>query len=112
MQTDKSNVVTRFLNRLLGMNLNRQKFMFRYFMAALDNVVIAAKRAGTYDTGITTLTGNNIEVRVCVFFYLPIQSRFILSTSQLSFSAGSLLANHVRSLSEASPQRMKEVSCL
>ncbi len=64
MQTEKSKWpdVTRFLNRLLGMNLNRQKFMFRYFMVSLDNVVITAKRAGTYDVGITTLTGNNIEV--------------------------------------------------
>lgn len=64
MQIDNSKYpdVTRFLNRLLGMNLNRQKFMFMFFMASLDNVVITSKRAGTYDIGITTLTGNMIEV--------------------------------------------------
>jgi len=53
--------VSRFLNRLLGLNLNRQKFLFRYFMSSLENVVSTAKDAGTYDVGIKTLTGNNIE---------------------------------------------------
>ena len=53
--------VSRFLNRLLGLNLNRQKFLFRYFMSSLENVVSTAKNAGTYDIGIKTLTGNNIE---------------------------------------------------
>ncbi len=57
----KGSNVARFLNRLLGMNLNRQKFMFLYFMSSLDNVVLAAKNAGTYDVGIKTLTGNSIE---------------------------------------------------
>jgi hypothetical protein len=40
--------------------MNRQKFLFRYFMASLENVVSTAKNAGTYDVGIKTLTGNNI----------------------------------------------------
>ena len=57
----KGSNVARFLNRLLGMNLNRQKFMFLYFMSSLDNVVLTAKNAGTYDVGIKTLTGNSIK---------------------------------------------------
>lgn len=65
MQTDKgkSSDVSRFLNRLLGMNLNRQKMMTEYFLKSLENKVVTAKRAGKYDVGIKTLTGNNIEVR-------------------------------------------------
>jgi len=56
-----SSDVARFLNRLLGMNLRRQKFMTQYFLKSLENEVSNAKRAGTYDVGIRTLTGNNIE---------------------------------------------------
>jgi len=62
MQTDKGKSnVSRFLNRLLGMNMNRQKLMTQYFLKSLENEVSSAKRAGTYDVGIRTLTGNNIE---------------------------------------------------
>ena len=62
LATDKkTSDVTKFLNRLLGMNLPRQSFMTQYFMKSLENEVNAAKRAGRYDIGIKTLTGNNIE---------------------------------------------------
>jgi len=53
--------VSKFLNRLLGMNLRRQKYMTTYFMKSLENQVNSAKRAGTYDVGIRTLAGNSIE---------------------------------------------------
>lgn len=53
--------VSKFLNRLLGMNMNRQKFMTQYFLSSLENEVNNAKRAGKYDVGITTLKGNSIE---------------------------------------------------
>ena len=36
--------------------------MTQYFLKSLENEVSNAKRAGTYDVGIRTLTGNNIEV--------------------------------------------------
>ncbi len=62
MHTDKNQKdVSRFLNRLLGMNLNRQHFMTSYFLKSLENEVNTAKRAGSYDVGIKTLNGNNIE---------------------------------------------------
>jgi len=57
----KSNV-SKFLNRLLGMNLNRQRLMTQYFMKSLENEVNNAKRAGKYDVGIQMMTGNNIEI--------------------------------------------------
>ncbi|KAL7553446.1 hypothetical protein ACHAWF_017186 [Thalassiosira exigua] len=57
----KSHDVPRFLNRLLGMNLPRQKVMTQYFLRSLEAEVSSAKRAGTYDVGIRTLKGNNIE---------------------------------------------------
>lgn len=57
----KSSDVSRFLNRLLGMNLNRQRFMTQYFLKSLENQVNNAKRAGTYDVGIRTLKGNKLE---------------------------------------------------
>ncbi len=107
---DKSNPVTRFLNRLLGMNLDRQQLMFRYFMASLDNVVIAAKRARTYDIGITTLAGNSLEVCVSLITYIRQDRSSQPYSSFLCFI--SLSANHVCSLSEASMQRMKEVCFL
>jgi len=60
-QDFKAQDVPRFLNRLLGMNLNRQKIMTSYFMTSLENEVMNAKRNNTYDVGIKTLTGNSLE---------------------------------------------------
>ena len=54
--------VTKFLNRLLGMNMNRQKFITQYFLKSLENEVSKAKTAGSYDIGIRTLIGNNVEL--------------------------------------------------
>ncbi|KAL7535756.1 hypothetical protein ACHAXR_006716, partial [Thalassiosira sp. AJA248-18] len=57
----KDSDVPRFLNRLLGMNLNRQRLMTQYFMKALENEINSAKSSGKYDVGIRTLKGNSLE---------------------------------------------------
>ena len=60
-RSNKTRDVSRFLNRLLGMNLNRQRYMFDYFVALLSSEINEAKTAGRYDVGIKNITGNNIE---------------------------------------------------
>ncbi|KAL7545543.1 hypothetical protein ACHAWF_008893 [Thalassiosira exigua] len=62
MHTEKGATdVPRFLNRLLGMNLSRQKVMTQYFLRSLEDEVKGAKQAGKYDVGIRTMKGNSIE---------------------------------------------------
>lgn len=60
-RSNKTRDVSRFLNRLLGMNLNRQRYMFDYFVALLSSEINEAKTAGRYDVGIKNITGHNIE---------------------------------------------------
>ena len=70
-ESKKQKSVSHYLNRLLGMNMSRQKLMTNYFLKSLENVVSSAKRAGTYDVGIRTLTGNNIEVSFKTLTHMP-----------------------------------------
>lgn len=46
------NVMSKFLNRLLGMEFELQNALFKYFTETLDSVVKNAKRIGRYDLGI------------------------------------------------------------
>lgn len=42
----------KFLNRMLGMPVDLQNYLFEYFMETLDNCIEQAKRNGKYDLGI------------------------------------------------------------
>ncbi len=55
--------VPKFLNRCLGMNLARQKLLTDHFLDHLQTEVLSARRAGTYDHGIKTVTGNSVTIQ-------------------------------------------------
>lgn len=42
----------KFLNRLLGLEVELQNTLFRYFNDTMEAVIKAAKRSGKYDAGI------------------------------------------------------------
>ena len=57
--TEKDSVeINKFLNRLLGMQVNVQNALFDYFSQTMDAYIRHAKRLGTYDSGIMNLTSN------------------------------------------------------
>ena len=62
MKTPKKIDVPKFLNRMLGLNLKRQKLLTDHFLKYLENEVASEKRAGTYDIGIKTITGHSISI--------------------------------------------------
>jgi len=54
--------VPKFLNRTLGMNLLRQKLIVEHFIKHLGKQVSLAKRAGSYDLGIKTISGHSVVI--------------------------------------------------
>ncbi|XP_054166800.1 protein strawberry notch homolog 1-like [Oppia nitens] len=55
--------MTKFLNRLLGLRVEIQNALFKYFSDTMDAVIRQAKRTGRYDSGIINLSSDvgNIE---------------------------------------------------
>ena len=53
----KTSAIPRFLNRVLGMRLEFQEGIIRYFFSTLNAVVREAKNRGQYDLGIKKLSG-------------------------------------------------------
>ena len=53
---------TLLCQQALGMRLPKQTLMTDYFLKCLEKEIYGAKSAGTYDVGIKTLTGNNVQV--------------------------------------------------
>ncbi|XP_064639306.1 uncharacterized protein LOC135494911 [Lineus longissimus] len=54
--------VPRFLNRILGLRVERQNLMFQYFCQCLDAAVNAAKMEGRYNEGLLDITAASIEM--------------------------------------------------
>merc|ERR550539_1540716 len=53
LQLDKGhNDMSKFLNRILGMKVERQNALFKYFADTLNAIINQAKRTGKYDQGI------------------------------------------------------------
>lgn len=48
--------MTKFLNRLLGLNVELQNALFKYFNETMEAVIKQAKRTGRYDSGIIGLS--------------------------------------------------------
>merc|ERR1719225_1486734 len=46
------NDMSKFLNRILGMHVNLQNLLFKYFSDTLNSIIDSAKRQGRYDQGI------------------------------------------------------------
>ena len=72
--TDYNNM-SKFLNRILGLEVTMQNFLFKYFTDTLAAVILQAKRNGRWDLGILgenligihqgfSMTGNLGKVRV------------------------------------------------
>ena len=49
--------VKKFLNRLLAKRIEVQVVVFSFFMASLESKIAMAKRAGTFDAGVSKLVG-------------------------------------------------------
>lgn len=52
--------VRRFLNRILGLEVEKQNLLFNVFLNRLDVITRSAKRDGTYDTGVKELIGGRV----------------------------------------------------
>ena len=50
LQLDKGhNDMSKFLNRILGMKVEKQNLLFKYFSDTLNAIISQAKRSGKYD---------------------------------------------------------------
>lgn len=58
------NNISKFLNRLLGLKVDLQNALFKYFMDTMDAVVSSAKREGKFDLGILDLGANADNVKL------------------------------------------------
>ena len=64
------NSIAKFLNRLLGIEVELQNAIFQYFTDTLEAVVKQAKRLGRYDMGIIDLTsGTSVLILIHTRFY-------------------------------------------
>lgn len=54
--------VGRFLNRILGLSVERQNLLFSYFSECLNASIEAAKREGRYSEGVTDVSGSSITM--------------------------------------------------
>ena len=52
--------VAKFLNRILGLEVSRQQYLFDYFARYLEKTIKAAIRDGEYQKGITTFQGRSV----------------------------------------------------
>merc|ERR1712241_55422 len=57
------NEMSKFLNRILGMHVEKQNLLFKYFSDTLNAIIQSAKRSGRYDQGILDV-GTTLEDRV------------------------------------------------
>ncbi len=46
------NSMSRFLNRILGIRVQMQNSLFRFFSDVLNAVIVNARRSGSWDLGI------------------------------------------------------------
>ena len=53
--------MSRFLNRILGIRVQMQNSLFRFFSDVLNAVIVDARRSGSWDLGIL---GKNIFIRL------------------------------------------------
>lgn len=54
--------VGRFLNRILGLSVERQNLLFSYFCECLNAAIETAKREGRFSEGVTDVSGSSITM--------------------------------------------------
>ena len=77
--------IQRFLNRILGMKVQQQNQILEYFLLILNAIITDAKRSGTYDLGIQTISGRKMNVSKKTQFceqHQYLQTEFFIKTYQ------------------------------
>ncbi|XP_068599294.1 si:ch73-63e15.2 [Brachionichthys hirsutus] len=62
ISTEKDCSITKFLNRILGLEVHKQNFLFQYFTDNFDYLIEKDKKEGKYDMGILDLAPGNDEI--------------------------------------------------
>uniref|UniRef100_A0A8C5ADS0 Protein strawberry notch homolog 2 n=1 Tax=Gadus morhua TaxID=8049 RepID=A0A8C5ADS0_GADMO len=62
LNTEKDCSITKFLNRILGLEVHKQNHLFQYFMDNFDYLIEKDKKEGKYDMGILDLAPGNDEI--------------------------------------------------
>ncbi|XP_034036189.1 protein strawberry notch homolog 2 isoform X2 [Thalassophryne amazonica] len=62
LSTEKDCSITKFLNRILGLEVHKQNYLFQYFTENFDYLIEKDKKEGKYDMGILDLAPGNDEI--------------------------------------------------
>ncbi|XP_054459233.1 protein strawberry notch homolog 2 isoform X2 [Anoplopoma fimbria] len=62
INTEKDCSITKFLNRILGLEVHKQNYLFQYFTDNFDYLIEKDKKEGKYDMGILDLAPGNDEI--------------------------------------------------
>ncbi|KAK3513748.1 hypothetical protein QTP70_028724 [Hemibagrus guttatus] len=62
LNTEKDCTITKFLNRILGLEVHQQNFLFQYFIDNFEYLIDKDKKEGKYDMGILDLAPGNDEI--------------------------------------------------
>ncbi|XP_076582340.1 strawberry notch homolog 2b isoform X2 [Chaetodon auriga] len=62
ISTEKDCSITKFLNRILGLEVHKQNHLFQYFTDNFDYLIEKDKKEGKYDMGILDLAPGNDEI--------------------------------------------------
>ncbi|XP_048859482.1 protein strawberry notch homolog 2-like isoform X1 [Brienomyrus brachyistius] len=62
LSTEKDCSITKFLNRILGLEVDKQNALFQYFTDNFDYLIEKDKKEGKYDMGILDLAPGNDEI--------------------------------------------------
>ena len=65
------NNISKFLNRILGMTVDLQNYLFKYFTDTLAAIILQAKRNGRWDMGILGKISGDFLLKImlrCLFY--------------------------------------------
>ncbi|KAF5903061.1 protein strawberry notch 2 isoform X1, partial [Clarias magur] len=62
LNAEKDCNITKFLNRILGLEVHQQNFLFQYFIQNFEYLIEKDKKEGKYDMGILDLAPGNDEI--------------------------------------------------
>ena len=95
-------VVARFLNRILGLEISRQQWLFDYFARYLELTIKAALRDGTYQQGIHSVAGRKIKFLDARPLRLKTPADTPVQVQQIAVDKGLHYKDAVAKLKEAS----------